>query len=309
MAGMKSGGLMAGLMVFAPVLLPASEPVRVASLSTILTDVVGSVGGEWVVIDEIVDSAVDPHEFEPAPGEMQRLSGAELIVACGLGFEVYLDRVRDAVGEGPVVLALGEGIEDLIWCDRSHLHDHGQGGQKHEHDGHFPDPHWWQSIGNMRVAVIALTEALVALRPEAREYFEANGRAYLDRLDALEQWVRVQVASLPRQRRILLTSHDALGYFARDHDFTILAVQGLSTVDEPGSREIAELIRTIRESGVNVVFAENAQNPRVLQEITRETGARLGGVLYVDALGEDEAATYEDMMRHNVSVIVGALRE
>jgi zinc/manganese transport system substrate-binding protein len=126
-------------------------------------------------------------------------------------------------------------------------------------------------------------------------------------LDTLEQDSKLAIAKLPKSRRVLVTSHDALGYFARDYDFTILPVQGISTSDQPSSQKIKNLIGRIKALGVKAIFAENIENPKVLEELTRETGAGIGGVLYADGLGEGQASTYEGMVRHNVTTIVEAL--
>ena len=289
--------------------LLSAEPVRVASLSTVLTDLARNVGGDRVEIQEIVKAGIDPHDFEPTPGDLRRLSEARLILASGLGFESYLAKLRGAVGSGPRLLVVGEQIKPLMMKPDEHDHDHGHD-HAHQHaaaDELIPDPHWWHSISNVQMATNAIRDALTALDPDGRAVYAANAKRYNATLDELSRWTRVQMAKLPKERRVLVTSHDALGYLARDYEFTILPVEGVSTNEQPSSKKVRALIATIRETGVPVVFAENIENPKVLVEITRETGATLGGVLFADGLGEKEGSTYEAMMRHNVSTIVGAL--
>lgn len=284
----------------------AEEKIPVASLSTVLADVALNVGGDKVTVTAVVKPGVDPHEFEPTPGDLRTVSQAKIVLASGLGFEGYLDKLRKAAGDGPVFVVVGDSLKPIMMED-GHGHDHGDG---HGHDhGKAPDPHWWHSIANMKIAAKVVRDALIAVDPANKAAYAANTSAYLSQLGDLAKWARLQVAQVPASRRILVTSHDALGYFARDYGFKIHPVQGISTADQPSSQKVRELIGEIRDGGVKVIFAENIENPKVLTEITRETGATLGGTLYADGLGgTPEADTYEKMMRHNVSTIVNALR-
>lgn len=285
----------------------AAEPLPVASLSTVLTDIARNVGGDRVTVTNIIQPGVDPHDFQPTPRDVRALSKARIILASGLGFESYLEKLRSAVGPGPTFVVVGDAIKPLMVTDH-HDHDHGHDhGHAHGPDGKMADPHWWHSISNARIATRVIRDALIAADPAGKSAYEANARAYMVKLDDLARWAKVQVARVPRSQRILVTSHDALGYFARDYGFEIHPVEGISTGDQPSSKRVRELITLIKTDGVKAIFAENIENPKVVGEITRETGARLGGTLYADGLGPAEAATYEDMMRHNVTVIVTGL--
>ncbi len=280
----------------------AGEKLQVASLSTVLTDVARNVGGDHVQVTAIVKPGIDPHDFQPTPGDIKTLSASRLVLASGLGFEGYLEKIRSAVGSGPVFLVVGESIKPLM-AESGHNHDH-----SHGPGNAVPDPHWWHSISNVQIATQGIREALIALDPANTVAYKTNAAAYSERLDELARWTRVQVAGLPRDRRILVTSHDALGYFAKDYGFEIRPVEGISTGEQPSSKRVRELIDAIRKDGVKAIFAENVENPKVLEEITRETGARNGGTLYSDGLGDTEANTYESMMRHNITTIVSALK-
>ena len=127
-------------------------------------------------------------------------------------------------------------------------------------------------------------------------------------LEELKGWVKRKVAELPRDKRKLVTSHDAFQYFARDYGFKIYAIEGVSTQDEPSNKKVGQIIDTIKKQGVKAIFFESIENPKVLKEITRETGAAVGGTLYADGLGEGAEGTYNGMMRHNVTTIVEALK-
>ena len=170
------------------------------------------------------------------------------------------------------------------------------------------DPHWWNSAANVEQATRIVRDELSKLDPADKSYFGKKAEAYLVQLESLNRWVRRRVAELPRDQRKLVTSHDAFQYFAHEYGFSISAIEGVSTETEPSNRHVAELIDQIRKEGVKAIFTESTLNPKVTTEITRETGAKVGGVLYADGLGTGEESTYEGMVKHNVSTIVDALK-
>lgn len=297
----------AALLSLSLVSAQAADPIPVASLSTVLADLAQNVGGDKIAITEIVKPGIDPHDFQPTPGDIAAISKARLVLASGLGFEGYLDKLEAAVGKGPTFLVVGESIKPIMVDEDHHDHDHAHP-HVHTADGKIADPHWWHSIANVKVATRAIRDALIAADPANTATYEANTKAYLAKLDDLAKFVKLQVAQLPKARRILVTSHDALGYFAHDYDFEIHPVDGITPGDQPSSKKVRDLIEDIKKEGVKAIFAENIENPKVLGEITKETGAKLGGVLYADGLGAKEANTYDAMMRHNVTTIVSALQ-
>lgn len=289
-------------------LVQAEDKLSVASLSTVLTDIAQNVGGDRVSVINIIKPGIDPHDFQPSPGDIKSLSKAKVILASGLGFESYLDKLRASVGGGPTFVVVGDAIKPIM-VDEDHTghdHDHGHS-HTHATDGKMADPHWWHSIANAKIATRVIRDAFVAADPADKAVFEANAKTYLAKLDELAKWAKIEVARLPKDRRVLVTSHDALGYFARDYGFEIHPVEGVSTGDQPSSKRVRALIAEIQAEGVKAIFAENIENPKVLGEITKETGAKLGGTLYADGLGTTEADTYDAMMRHNIQAIVQAL--
>ncbi|MEX1118007.1 MAG: zinc ABC transporter substrate-binding protein [Terrimicrobiaceae bacterium] len=279
-----------------------SEKLVVASLSTVLSDFARQVGGERVEVVEVVKAGDDPHLFEPGPGDVKTISKAKIVLANGLGFEGYLDKLKAGVGKGPVFVIAGDAVKPLMMAHDHEHHDH-----DHDH-GDGADPHWWHSVSNAKLAVREVRDAFIKADPAGAATYQANTQTYLRALEELEQACKLEVAKLPKSQRVLVTSHDALGYFANDHGFTVLAVQGVSTSDQPSSKKIKDLIDKIKALGVKAIFAENIENPKVLEELTRETGAVMGGVLYADGLGEGQEGTYEGMVRHNVTTIVRALK-
>lgn len=267
--------------------------LTVASLSTITTEIAQSVGGDAVRVTPIIKPGTDPHDFQPSPLDVREIEGADLVLLSGKGMEGYLTKLEEAVGNKAKFVDVGSAIAPL----------------KLEEEGRVvEDPHWWHSIENVKKATVAVKKQFVASDPANKSVYEKNAAAYLDKLTDLQKWARKEVSKLPRDRRKLVTSHDAFQYFARDYGFTIYAIEGVSTDDQPSSKKVTDLIKTIREQKIKAVFFESIENPKVVGEITRETGAKVGGELYADGLGDKEAATYSDMIRHNITSIVGNLQ-
>ncbi|MEM6634492.1 MAG: zinc ABC transporter substrate-binding protein [Pseudomonadota bacterium] len=189
--------------------------------------------------------------------------------------------------------------------------DHGEehAGDDHGHNHGAFDPHAWQSLENAVIYVDNITAALAKADPSNAGTFYQNRAAYVAEIEALGDEVRALMAALPEDRRTIVTSHDAFGYFAEEYDLTFEAPQGLSTESEPSAADVAEMITQIREEGIAAVFVESITDNRLLEQIASETGAAIGGTLYSDALSNDNgpASTYLDMMRHNANTLAGAL--
>jgi zinc/manganese transport system substrate-binding protein len=271
-------------------------PLRVVTLGTVLAEIAVQVGGSDAEVVNLVQPGVDPHTFNPSPADIRTLVDADLVLASGLRLEGYLDRLVASVGPRDRVVAVGDALPLVLSTPGP-----GAGAEK--------DPHWWHSIDNMLFAVDLVRAEFARARPGHAEVFARNAREYRRRLEALKAWVSAEVAVLPPDRRQLVTSHDAFGYFAHDYGFSIHAINGLSTESEADARHLAGLIDLIRRERIHAVFAESSANPRLVANLLDETGVRLGGTLYADGLGPpgSGAETYEAMYRHNVLAIVGAL--
>ena len=270
-----------------------AAPVKVASFSTITTEIAKKVGGDKVEVAGLVTAGVDPHEYEPKPDDLKQVEQAQLILASGKHMENYTERLKESAAPNSLLLEAGDAFPSLKLNDDGKI---------------IEDPHWWHSVANMKKATLAVRDALIKIDPADKETFAKNADSYLAQLDQLNAWVKAKIAELPRDERKLVTSHDAFQYFARDYGFTIYPVEGVSTQDEISSKNVAGLVQTIKDQHVKAVFFENIENPKVLKEITAETGTKIGGELYADGLGEGDAGTYEGMMRHNVTTIVDALK-
>jgi zinc/manganese transport system substrate-binding protein len=273
----------------------AAEKVKVVSFSSILTEIAAAVGGDAVNVVGLVKPGVDPHEYQPTPGDLAQLAGAKVILASGKHLEHYLDKLSAGAGGNATLIKVGDQVPSLEMPEGADEHHHGE------------DPHWWHSVANVERATKVVRDALIAADPAAGAAFAKNAAAYLARLAALNKWIKSEIARLPRDRRELVTSHDAFQYFAREHGFKIHAIEGINPDQQASTRQVNELIDTIKKEGVKAIFLEDTLNPKVSTEITRETGAKIGGTLYADGPGAD-ADTYEKMQRHNVTTIVEALK-
>jgi zinc/manganese transport system substrate-binding protein len=269
-----------------------NDRIKVVASLSILADLVRNVGGDRVEVAALVGRNSDPHAFEPSPADSRRLADARLVVVNGLGWEGWLDRLVQASGSKAPVVVASAGDEARLYDDRSGV-----------------DPHAWQSVENVERYVANIRDALIGIDPAGKVTYAANAGAYLKRLDALDQEIRSTLARIPADRRRVITSHDAFGYFADAYAIAFVAPEGISTDAEPSARAVALVIMQIRTERIPALFLENVVDPRLVEEIAHETGARVGGTLYSDALtGPDgPAPTYLDMMRHNARELAAAL--
>ena len=281
-------------------LAAAHAELKVASLSTITTDIAKNVGGDKIDLFPLVKAGVDPHKFQPTPSDVKKIADASLVLFTGKHIEGYLTKLEETVGGKVQFIDTGATIKGLSMAEEEpgHGHSHGTG----------EDPHWWHSIKNVKKATAVVRDALIKADAANRTVYEKNAADYLVKLDELQAWATEKVAELPRAKRKLVTSHDAFQYLAKDYGFTVHPVKGVSTSDQPSSKKVGELIVLIKEQGVKAIFAENIENPKVLSEITKETGAKLGGELYADGLGDKEAKTYVEMVKYNITTIVNSLK-
>jgi zinc/manganese transport system substrate-binding protein len=297
--------------------------VPVVASFSILGDMVRQVGGERLALRVIAGPDVDAHSFQPRPSDAEAIRGAALLVRNGLGFDTWFDRLARAAAPQARMVTATEGITPRTMEAHHHHHHHGHG---HAHDhGHagterrrqhgvpprrVADPHAWQDLRLGQAYVRTIAEGLAAADPAGAETYRRNAAAYLQRLAALDEWVRQQIATVPPARRKVVTSHDAFGYFGEAYGVEFLAPQGISTAAEPSAAEVARLIRQVRAEGITAVFVENMANPVALERLAREAGVRVRGRLYADALSPPDgpAPTYEAMFRHNVGLMVPAMR-
>ena len=272
--------------------LAAETPVRVVVSFSILDDIVHEVGGRDVAVTSLIGRDANEHVFEPRPEQVRLLTQARLFVVNGLGLEGWLPRlVQSAQYRGLLVVAT-EGVAPLMRAEA---------GER----APTPDPHAWQDVQNGAIYAENIARALAAMDPGHAEAYQQRFAHYRVELEALDHSVREKLVAIPPEKRRIITSHDAFAYYGRAYGVAFLAPEGLSTESEPSARTVAALIRQIRRDGIRALFLENISDPRLMQEIARETGASLGPPLYSDALSgpDGPAPTYTQMIEYNTAVL------
>ncbi len=270
----------------------AEQPLKVVASFSILGDMIQQVGGNRIEVTTLVGADADGHVYQPTPADARSVARAELLVVNGLGFEGWIERLIQASGYNGTVITATDGIKLR---------------KMQEAD---TDPHAWQSLANARIYIRNIVHGLSLADQAGASVYKANAARYLDRLDAVEAEVISTIASIPAHRRKVVTMHDAFGYFETAYGLVFLAPVGLSTESEASAADVASLIRQIHKEQIPAVFIENISDPRLLQQINRETGARIGGVLYSDALSSRDgpASTYLDMFLYNTHTLTKALK-
>lgn len=293
-------------------LLPAAaEPLKVVASFSIIGDFAAKVGGDRVSITTLVGPDGDAHVYEPKPADAVAMAGADVVLVNGLHFEGFLHRLIEASATKASIVELTRGLTPLAVGREEQGHeDHGDhAAEAHDHDHGDFDPHAFQSVANAIVYVRNVADAFCAADAAGCDSYRANAAAYTAELEALDGAIRADVAAIPADKRIVITSHDAFGYFEQAYGIDFLAPEGVSTEAEASAADVAALIRQVRHDKASAIFVENITNQRLIEQIASETGLKVGGTLFSDALSAPDgpAATYVEMMRHNVSTIRGAI--
>ena len=263
--------------------------IRVVTSFSILEDLVNKLGGEYVVVANLVDRNQDAHTYQPKPSDAVAIAKADLVVFNGLAFEGWITRLIKNSGYKNKQLIASDGVNAI-------------------QNGEEVDPHAWQSFNNIRVYIQNITHTLITLRPQHTDEFTQRQQQYLNALNVLENKLLKELADIPQNKRIVVTSHDAFGYLEREFDIRFLAPLGLSIEIEASAQDVANVIDQIREQNVKALFVENINSPRLLERIASETNAVIGGRLYSDALSDVDgpAGTYLKMMQHNINSLITA---
>jgi zinc/manganese transport system substrate-binding protein len=279
----------------------AADKLPVTASFSILGDIVRVVGGERIAVTTLVGPDEDAHVFEPKPADVKTILASKLVVTNGLGFEPWAGKLIKAAGyKGEAVLA-ATGVKTR----------HMAGDKAHASHGHQEaDPHAWQNPLNTVIYARNIAEALSKVDPAGAAQYQANAEAYAAELQELDRWTREQIAAIPKDKRKVITSHDAFGYFAAQYGVQFLAPQGVNTEAEPSAKQVAQLIRQIQREKIRAVFVENMSDPKLVAQLSKDAGAKVGATLFVDALSgpEKPGATYLQMMRHNVMQLVEGMR-
>ena len=276
----------------------AADKLKAVASFSILGDMVSQVGGDRVEVVTLVGPDGDAHVYEPTPADAKNLAGAAILFVNGLGFEGWMDRLEKSSGfKGKVVVA-STGVKARTMVEE-------EGGKPET----ITDPHAWQSLANGKLYVGNIRDGLIAADPDGKSVYEANAAKYLGEIMQEDDAVKAALATLSKERRKIITSHDAFGYFGAAYGLEVIAPEGVSTESEASAQDVAKIIRQIKAEKIPAVFMENITDHRLLDQIASETNAKIGGTLYTDALSgaDGPAGTYLDMFRHNVGTLTAAL--
>jgi zinc/manganese transport system substrate-binding protein len=272
----------------------ADDKLKVAASFSILGDMVRQVGGDRVEVVTFVGPNGDAHVYEPTPADAKALSESKLLFINGLGLEGWMMRLETSSGFKGEVVTLSVGVKPR---------------QMVEDNKTVTDPHAWQDLANGKIYAANIRDALIAADPAGKATYEANAKKFIDAMTEMEGRVKAAIAKLPPERRKVITTHDAFGYFGAAYGLDFIAPEGVSTESEASPQDVAKIIDQIKRLHVPAVFLENVTDRRLLDQIARETNAKIGGTLYSDALSAPDgpAGTYLDMFRNNIEVLSAAL--
>jgi zinc/manganese transport system substrate-binding protein len=285
--------------VFATAALAQPKPTAVATFS-ILGDMVARVAGGRFEVKTLVGPEGDGHVYQPTPADAAEVAKARIVFQNGLKFEGWMEKLIASSGYKGEVVSATKGIKTIKVAERQgHADKHG-----HDHSGKA-DPHAWQSLSNALIYVRNVKDGLCKVDAAGCATYAANASAYETEIGALDAEIKGLMAAIPQANRKVITSHDAFGYFAVAYGVRFLSPRGISTESEASARDVARLIDQIRKEKVRALFVENISDPRLIEQIGRETGVKPGGTLYSDALSKrgGPAATYLEMMRHNARLL------
>ncbi len=272
----------------------AAAPLQVSALHPLMADLARQVGGDRVKVVDLVGEGGNPHRFEPRPDDLARMQASALVLAAGKGLEPYLNRLHDSL-QGVRVVEVGSNIPSLT------LTRDGDGAAG------TPDPHWWHGVENMRRAARVVALALADKDPAGKTDFLANAQTYGARLELMQRWATSELAKVPRSQRKLVTAHNAFAYFAKEFDFTVIAVAGLNAEQNNTPQALAKTIEAVKRSRVKAIFPEYKANAKVLESIASASATTLAAPLIADGNGSGQDAGFEAMFRHNVQSITQAL--
>ena len=276
-----------------------SQPkaLNVLAAESFLGDIAQNVAGNRLKVDTLLPVTVDPHEYQPKPLDVTRLDQSQVLIVNGLGYETWLQKTLDSLGGRRLLIVATNGLTPNP--DPSGAHPEG-------------DPHMWMNPLKTINYVAQIRDGLSQADPAGKAIYARNAAAYIGQLQALDQWIRQQVNQLPMSKRLLVTNHDALGYFAQAYGFKIIGavIPSVTTDASPSAQQLAGLIDTIKKNSVQTIFLDIGENRNLADQIASETGAKVVTDLYVESISGPggPAPTYIEMIKYDVTTIVAALK-
>jgi len=281
----------------------AGQPLKVTTTVTMVADLARQVGGERVSVEALMGPGVDPHLYKAAASDVGKLQQADVILYSGLLLE---GKMQDIFGKLARSKKFVYAVTEAIPLERLL--------EPPEFAGHY-DPHVWFDVTLWKLCVDSVAKALSEFDPSGKDFFEKRAAETRVRMDELHSWALKKAGELPPDRRILVTSHDAYNYFGRAYGFQVVGLQGISTVSEAGLADVAKLSDFIKQKGIKAVFVESSVPHNTIERISQDTGVKIGGELFSDAMGTSgqmengyDLGTYEGMIKHNLTTIVEGLK-
>lgn len=280
----------------------AEKQIKVTATTSMVTDLAKSVGGDRVVVQGLMGAGVDPHLYKATASDVSKLQQADVIFYSGLMLEGKMQELFDKLKTRKKVYAVTDAIprEKLL--------------KPAEFKGHF-DPHVWFEVPLWEMCVKTVVNGLSEIDPVGKAEYQKRGAELQAKMKELHQWAQKRVSELPGEKRILITSHDAFNYFGRAHGFQVVGLQGVSTADEAGLADMAKMVDFIKQKKIKAVFVESSVPHNTIERISKDSGARIGGELFSDAMGTPgqiengyDLGTYEGMIKHNANTVVNALK-
>jgi manganese/zinc/iron transport system substrate-binding protein len=294
--------LLALLLSILPVCQAAAEAPKLRAVATVgmLTDAVRIIGGDRVEVTGLMGEGVDPHLYKASPGDLRLLSTADIVFAVGLHLEGRMVDALEKLSKSRRIVLVGQQLDHTLL-------------RSDEGDSH--DPHIWFDVALWSKALEAVEKGLIAADAAGADTYKTNAKKYREDLAALHEWVKQEIATIPKPQRVLVTAHDAFGYFSRAYDIEVLAIQGVSTDSEASLRDINALVDTLVARKIPAVFVESSVPRKAIDALREGAAARkhtvsVGGELFSDAMGKSgtDEGTYIGMVKHNVIAIVHALK-
>jgi ABC-type Zn uptake system ZnuABC Zn-binding protein ZnuA len=281
------------------------RPVILAS-TTFLADIARNVAGDRLTVDSLLPVGADPHAYQPTPQDTAKIADSKLLIVNGMEYEHFLESLLENAGGERVIITASEGVEPR--------HSEEQAGEAESGAGHMHeagDPHMWLDPNLVIIYVENIRDGLIAFDPQGEAVYRSNAEAYIAALKDLDAWIVEQTAQIPASRKLLITNHESLGYFAERYGFTIAGtvIESFSSGASPSAAQMTDLIGQIKASGAPAIFLDASDNEALARQIAEETGVRVVTDLHLESLTDGApAATYVDMMKHTVTLIVEALK-
>ncbi len=276
-------------------------PPKVLAVESFLADIAQNVAGKRVQVDTLIPLGVDPHAYQPTPQDVAKIAESQVLIVNGAHFEEWLDKTLQNAGGTHTVIEASAGLISRKPTVNEALDP-----------GHVDDPHFWLDPNKVIIYVENIRDGLSAADPTGKKIYAQNADDYISQLEELDTWIKAKVEQIPPEKRLLVTNHESFGYFADRYGFTISGTIIPSTSSEasPSAQQMAELIDHIRQTGVKAIFLETGANSQLAEQIAQETGAKVITDLYTHSITGPggEAPSYIEMMKHNVKLIVEALK-